>query len=335
MGTRRKTATELPEHTTHAGTPTDTPAPTNPPTGDARWIDGARGADHLHSTLSTSQRRPHTARTSTRTAAHSAPAPPATPSTTHTAPPCGHPTRAKPPASPASTSGASSPATMRGPITSSSHRRTPGVVQAFEPMVKRRHPPLRTHGRTRPRPTSHGTGIDWAGPDDTPVPIHPETPCTVPGIPGRRCDKSDGHTGDHATSTRVTATPTAGTVPQHRVWSSAPSRSVRADMVRGRGSQRLHGVGPYGLRRVVTSVILILGRARPPPGERPPHMKLQTCRRHPRAGRFLATCSGCTQEIHDNADPQPDHGTRHPRPGDTPRLHTTQITDATRTPPAT
>lgn len=28
-------------------------------------------------------------------------------------------------------------------------------------------------------------------------------------------------------------------------------------------------------------------------------MKLQTCRRHPSAGRFLATCSGCAQELHD------------------------------------
>ena len=25
----------------------------------------------------------------------------------------------------------------------------------------------------------------------------------------------------------------------------------------------------------------------------------QTCRRHPQAGRFLATCSGCAQELHD------------------------------------
>jgi peroxiredoxin len=25
----------------------------------------------------------------------------------------------------------------------------------------------------------------------------------------------------------------------------------------------------------------------------------QTCRRHPSAGRFMATCSGCTQELHD------------------------------------
>lgn len=50
-------------------------------------------------------------------------------------------------------------------------------------------------GHTFDHVTWHG--IDWAGPEDTPVPIHPETPCTVPGIPGRRCDKSDGHTGDH------------------------------------------------------------------------------------------------------------------------------------------
>jgi sarcosine oxidase gamma subunit len=28
-------------------------------------------------------------------------------------------------------------------------------------------------------------------------------------------------------------------------------------------------------------------------------MRLQTCRRHPSAGRFLATCSGCAQELHD------------------------------------
>lgn len=28
-------------------------------------------------------------------------------------------------------------------------------------------------------------------------------------------------------------------------------------------------------------------------------MKLQTCRRHPSAGRFLATCSGCAQELYD------------------------------------
>jgi hypothetical protein len=28
-------------------------------------------------------------------------------------------------------------------------------------------------------------------------------------------------------------------------------------------------------------------------------MRLQTCRRHPSAGRFLATCSGCTQELYD------------------------------------
>lgn len=26
---------------------------------------------------------------------------------------------------------------------------------------------------------------------------------------------------------------------------------------------------------------------------------LQTCRRHPNVGRFLATCSGCAQELHD------------------------------------
>jgi sarcosine oxidase gamma subunit len=28
-------------------------------------------------------------------------------------------------------------------------------------------------------------------------------------------------------------------------------------------------------------------------------MRLQTCRRHPSAGRFLATCSGCARELHD------------------------------------
>lgn len=28
-------------------------------------------------------------------------------------------------------------------------------------------------------------------------------------------------------------------------------------------------------------------------------MTYQTCRRHPAAGRFLATCSGCAQELHD------------------------------------
>lgn len=28
-------------------------------------------------------------------------------------------------------------------------------------------------------------------------------------------------------------------------------------------------------------------------------MHFQTCRRHPQAGRFLATCSGCTQELYD------------------------------------
>ncbi|MEU1445496.1 hypothetical protein [Streptomyces mirabilis] len=28
-------------------------------------------------------------------------------------------------------------------------------------------------------------------------------------------------------------------------------------------------------------------------------MRLQTCRRHPSAGRFLVTCSGCTQELYD------------------------------------
>lgn len=28
-------------------------------------------------------------------------------------------------------------------------------------------------------------------------------------------------------------------------------------------------------------------------------MHFQTCRRHPRAGRFLATCSGCAQELYD------------------------------------
>ena len=28
-------------------------------------------------------------------------------------------------------------------------------------------------------------------------------------------------------------------------------------------------------------------------------MRLQTCRRHPNAGRFLAECSGCKQELHD------------------------------------
>jgi hypothetical protein len=31
-------------------------------------------------------------------------------------------------------------------------------------------------------------------------------------------------------------------------------------------------------------------------------MRLQTCRRHPNAGRFLATCSGCTQELYDTAE---------------------------------
>jgi hypothetical protein len=28
-------------------------------------------------------------------------------------------------------------------------------------------------------------------------------------------------------------------------------------------------------------------------------MRLQTCRRHPSAGRFLATCPGCAQELYD------------------------------------
>lgn len=28
-------------------------------------------------------------------------------------------------------------------------------------------------------------------------------------------------------------------------------------------------------------------------------MRLQTCRRHPSAGRFMATCSGCAQELYD------------------------------------
>lgn len=28
-------------------------------------------------------------------------------------------------------------------------------------------------------------------------------------------------------------------------------------------------------------------------------MQLQTCRRHPNAGRFMATCSGCAQELFD------------------------------------
>ncbi|WP_035796380.1 hypothetical protein [Kitasatospora mediocidica] len=28
-------------------------------------------------------------------------------------------------------------------------------------------------------------------------------------------------------------------------------------------------------------------------------MHFQTCRRHPSAGRFMATCSGCAQELHD------------------------------------
>jgi hypothetical protein len=28
-------------------------------------------------------------------------------------------------------------------------------------------------------------------------------------------------------------------------------------------------------------------------------MKLQACRRHPSAGRFMATCSGCTKELFD------------------------------------
>ena len=28
-------------------------------------------------------------------------------------------------------------------------------------------------------------------------------------------------------------------------------------------------------------------------------MHFQTCRRHPQAGRFLATCSGCAQELYD------------------------------------
>lgn len=28
-------------------------------------------------------------------------------------------------------------------------------------------------------------------------------------------------------------------------------------------------------------------------------MRLQTCRRHPNAGRFMATCPGCAQELYD------------------------------------
>ncbi|MFE2407036.1 hypothetical protein ACFXDE_01695 [Kitasatospora sp. NPDC059408] len=28
-------------------------------------------------------------------------------------------------------------------------------------------------------------------------------------------------------------------------------------------------------------------------------MRTQTCRRHPSAGRFMAVCSGCTQELYD------------------------------------
>lgn len=31
-------------------------------------------------------------------------------------------------------------------------------------------------------------------------------------------------------------------------------------------------------------------------------MRLQTCRRHPNAGRFLATCPGCAQELYDIAE---------------------------------
>lgn len=31
-------------------------------------------------------------------------------------------------------------------------------------------------------------------------------------------------------------------------------------------------------------------------------MRFQTCRRHPSAGRFLATCSGCAQELYDIAE---------------------------------
>lgn len=31
-------------------------------------------------------------------------------------------------------------------------------------------------------------------------------------------------------------------------------------------------------------------------------MRFQTCRRHPNAGRFLATCPGCAQELYDIAE---------------------------------
>lgn len=73
-----------------------------------------------------------------------------------------------------------------------------GRCTAFEPMVNggTRLCALMA-GHDRHHVTWHG--IDWAAPEETAVAVHPETPCTVPGTPGtgRRCDKSDGHTGDH------------------------------------------------------------------------------------------------------------------------------------------
>jgi hypothetical protein len=61
-------------------------------------------------------------------------------------------------------------------------------------------------------------------------------------------------------------------------------------------------------------------------------MKLQTCRRHPRAGRFLATCSGCTQEIHDMQTRNQTMALATRVLATLPGYTTTQITDATRTP---
>jgi hypothetical protein len=60
-------------------------------------------------------------------------------------------------------------------------------------------------------------------------------------------------------------------------------------------------------------------------------VKLQTCRRHPRTGRFLATCSGCTQELHDMQTRNQTMALATRVLATLPGYSTTEITDAKRT----